>query len=153
MLKDTDRGWKKLLVTLQQQGVALTVGIHEDKGAEQHRGVGKKGATVADVASFNEFGTRRIPSRPFIRAWFDESLQANTARLRTLAKLVVAGKMTTTTMLNRLGLTFRAQAQGRIAAGVSPPNAPSTIQRKGSSKPLIDTGQLKASIDYKIEGL
>ena len=31
------------------------------------------------------------------------------------------------------------------------PNAPSTIARKGHDKPLIDTGTLKASIDYEVK--
>lgn len=33
-----------------------------------------------------------------------------------------------------------------------PPNAPSTKERKGSEHPLIDTGQLKASITYVVRG-
>jgi len=31
---------------------------------------------------------------------------------------------------------------------VAPPNAPATIARKGSSKPLVATGQLKSAISY-----
>lgn len=31
------------------------------------------------------------------------------------------------------------------------PNAPSTIRRKGHDKPLIDTGKLKASINFEVE--
>jgi hypothetical protein len=39
----------------------------------------------------------------------------------------------------------------RIANGIAPPNSPYTIARKGSSKPLIDTGQLRNSITYQVE--
>ena len=38
-------------------------------------------------------------------------------------------------------------------AGVAPsePNAPSTIRKKGSDKPLIDTGRLRQSVNYVIK--
>jgi len=34
----------------------------------------------------------------------------------------------------------------------SPANAPSTIKRKGSANPLIDTGQQRQSVTYSIGG-
>jgi hypothetical protein len=34
----------------------------------------------------------------------------------------------------------------------TPPNAPSTIARKGFNKPLIDTGFMQRKIDYKVMG-
>jgi hypothetical protein len=33
-----------------------------------------------------------------------------------------------------------------------PPNAPATIRAKGSSKPLIDTGEMRQSVTYQIRG-
>ena len=48
--------------------------------------------------------------------------------------------------------------EGRIKEKITegdpdwPPLRPETIKRKGSSKPLIDTGKLRASITHKVEG-
>jgi hypothetical protein len=33
-------------------------------------------------------------------------------------------------------------------AGVPPPNAPSTVAKKGSSRPLVDTGRLVNAITW-----
>ena len=39
-----------------------------------------------------------------------------------------------------------------IDAGVPPPNAPSTIDRKGSNRPLVDTGEMRDNVEYRIDG-
>jgi len=50
-------------------------------------------------------------------------------------------------------------AAGSVSAGIvkqqitdlrSPPNAQSTIERKGSSNPLIDTGLMRQTVTYKV---
>ena len=38
----------------------------------------------------------------------------------------------------------------KFTDGTLTPNAPSTIKKKGSSRPLIDTGQLRQSISNKV---
>jgi hypothetical protein len=43
--------------------------------------------------------------------------------------------------------------QQRIADRIDPPNAASTIKRKGSSVPLIDEGILRTSILGQVERL
>lgn len=53
----------------------------------------------------------------------------------------------------------RLDAAGQLATGYAqrfeeydwPPNAESTIRRKGSSQPNLDTGQLRAAITYIVE--
>jgi hypothetical protein len=126
----------------------ITVGILAEAGKEAHV---DDSLTVLEVAVFNEFGTDRIPERSFIRAWFDE----NESRLRTaLSRMmvsVIAGKRTKEQALELLAQTCVGQIQKRIANGISPPNADSTIDRKGSDKPLVDTGQLRSSISYRVD--
>lgn len=48
---------------------------------------------------------------------------------------------------------------GAFAAGATqqyitdlrdPPNAPYTIEKKGSDNPLIDTGSMRSSVTYKV---
>lgn len=129
------------------------------------------GLTVADVGTFNEFGvgpfTVRgsfssdggmighehpgIPQRSFIRAWFDESQDFIAETLRSQMRLVVAGKITAEVAADRIALAFEGSVKQRISRGIPPPNAPSTIRKKGSSKPLIDKGQLRNAIRGRAE--
>jgi len=142
---DRDAGLKKLLrETLIPGRTNVTVGVQADIGAQQH--VGSK-LTVLDIATIHEFGLGNNPERSFIRATFDE----NQELIYRLAQLVVDGKLTREQALNQLGLRFQAQVIDRINSNIPPPLAPATIKRKGSSLALVDTGQLKSSITYRIE--
>lgn len=138
----------------------ITVGIHGAEGDAMHGEAtfAEDGAlepntelTVAEVATFHEFGTRHIPQRSFIRAWFDESVAENRALLLSQMQLAIAGKLTLEQALERCALKFEAGVRKRIRARIPPPLAQSTIDRKGSSTPLIDTGQLVSSIRAKAE--
>lgn len=140
----------------------ITVGIHGAEGDAMHAEAtfAEDGAlepsselTVAEVGSFHEFGTSTIPQRSFIRAWFDESVAENRELLNSQLKLAIAGKLTLEAALERCALKFEASVRKRIRARIPPPLAQSTIDRKGSTTPLIDTGQLVSSIRGKAEVL
>lgn len=154
--------------------ITVTVGVHADDGAAQHvaNDTGEpQPLTVADIATFHEFGVGPfsvmsafgadgaasvhehpgIPQRSFIRAWFDESQEFIVATLQSQMQLVVAGKLTAEQAGARIALAFEGSMKQRISRGIPPPNAPSTIARKGSSKPLIDRGQLRNSIRAQAE--
>ena len=49
-----------------------------------------------------------------------------------------------------MGQLIKRQIQQSIKDTNSPPNAPSTIRRKGFNKPLIDTGTMWNSVDYEV---
>jgi hypothetical protein len=148
-VRDVDRGYRAFMQRMQKTGQAsVLVGIQAAEGGAAAKG--SPGVQVIQVGTWNEFGTERIPSRSFIRAWFDEYLGQNKAIAKRLAMVAVrTGK--SGTLLDKLGVLFVGQIQRRIAAGIDPANAASTIKRKGSSTPLIDTGQLRSSITYRTE--
>lgn len=129
----------------------ITVGIHGTEGGAAQKESPE--LTVADVATFHEFGTRTIPARSFIRAWFDERVAENRDLLLSQLKLVAAGKLTLEDAMQRVALKMEASVRKRIRAHIAPPLAQSTIDRKGSSTPLISTGQLVASIRAKADVL
>lgn len=138
----------------------ITIGIHADDGEKLHDDATFEddGAlspsvalTVAEVGAFHEFGTRTIPQRSFIRGWFDENVASNRELVFSQLKLVVAGKLPLETALERIALKAEAGVKLRIRNRIPPPLKPATIARKGSSVPLIDTGQLRASIRGKAE--
>lgn len=112
------------------------------------------GLTLVEVATFNEFGTERIPERSFIRGTVDTYRSRYVEQTKQLYAKVCdpGGSMTVQQALAIMGMVIQGDIQARISAGIMPANAPSTVRQKGSSTPLIDTGQLRQSIRYKVEG-
>ncbi len=104
---------------------------------------------MIEVATINEFGLG-VPERSFIRDWADQNQAKNEERLKAIGIQVLKGSYTVDVGLGRLGALFQGEIQQRISSGIAPPNAPSTIARKESSTPLIDTGQLRSSILWKV---
>lgn len=107
------------------------------------------GTTLLDVAYYNEFGIG-VPARPFMRA----GVRGN---LRSINK--VAGEAIVEVNVGNLELKDAAELVGQEAAGgvstyvvelSSPPNSPVTVELKGSSNPLVDTGLLWQSITYEV---
>jgi hypothetical protein len=126
---------------------AVTIGVHAEEGSVPH---GE--ATLLDVAAFHEFGTDRTPRRSFVADWADENDQKNRERLEKIGEALVDGKLPSVEAgLARFGVLGVADVQKRMASGIAPPLSAVTVERKGSSVPLIDTGQLKSSITYRIE--
>ncbi len=54
--------------------------------------------------------------------------------------------------MERALLKIEAAVVKKIQSGVPPPNAPSTIKQKRSSKTLIDTGEMIQHVDHRITG-
>ena len=150
---DIDHGWRRAMDSMAaaaaKPGAAVLVGWPERKGSVQHRGAA---LTVAQIAAIHEFGlpSRGIPERSMVR----ETLRINDKKYREAARKIglgiTAGKMDQRRGLDLLGVMIKGDIQQRIAAGIAPGLKPATIRRKGSSKPLIDTGQMRASIDHEV---
>ncbi len=120
----------------------VTVGIHEDTGIHPDAGI-----TNAQLGAVQHFGNDDIPSRP----WLDVGVETGNADyLATIEKAVKDGT-DIDQALRDVGVTAVGKAQMYMTQLSSPANAPSTVARKGSSNPLIDKGELRASVNYKIQ--
>lgn len=153
-IKDTDHGFAALKIRMAKaaQGARLTVGIHEAEAELPAEG-DDSGATLGDVAAFNEFGGAdgNPPRRSFLADWADQNQDQNQELFRRSVAAVVKGKLPSVDIaMQRLGVRFVAEIQQRIRAGIEPANAESTVERKGSSTPLVDTGQLWSSITFQV---
>jgi hypothetical protein len=135
---------------------AIRVGIHPDAqdyaGREKGEDLPSGAATsVAFVAALHEFGTSRFPARPWLsnsikadRAFYDEKIQ-EAAKDAALNPSKIGGAMAA------LGEISVRKIQNHIEAndiGLKA-NKESTARRKGGNTPLIDTGHLVRSIDWK----
>lgn len=107
----------------------------------------QKKADICDIALWNELGTGHIPSRPFLRKSVDENKTAIDDMLDKSAKMLLSGQPMQR-VLNRLGSFQKGLVQKKIVEGSYVPNAASTIRKKGSSRPLIDTGRMRQSVNY-----
>ena len=106
---------------------------------------------VLDKAFYNEFGTVNIPERPFIREGIRGAKGTLQAIARNEAKQIANGNSTMRQSLSKLGIEGQGAMQESITAGSWPPNAPSTIRQKGSSQPLIDTGEMRQAVTWKVD--
>ena len=96
----------------------------------------------ASLAAVLEFGNERIPSRPFLRQTLAENQEKYTA---LFVKLFESG-ISIDQIYEQIALIAQGDVQQNIVNGKWTANAPSTIKRKKSSKPLIDTGKLRQSV-------
>ena len=106
--------------------------------------------TLVEVAAVNEFGTDRIPSRPFIRGtYLDHTDEVENFIKRSVAT-GIRRKEEPNAIMSRIGVYAKGLMQKEIVEGAWAPNAPLTIKRKHSDKPLIDTGRMRQSIVYVV---
>lgn len=148
-VKDQDKGYREFVRRFWPDGAPkISVGIHEADGAAEHDG--RSPMRVIDIAQIHEFGLGNVPERSFIRAWFDENEPRAREALMRLMTSVLEGKRQPDEALEAFALWVVGEIQARIAKGIDPPLDPRTVKRKGSSVPLIDTGQLRSSISYEI---
>lgn len=142
-VKDIDLGWKKIKKELHLINKSFTkIGIQSTAGTEED------GATIAMVGLYNEFGTKDIPARPFMRSSFEENKkQIEKIKASQYAK-ILAGKQTVKKALGLIGEFMVGKVKLKITSLRTPKNADSTIRIKKSSNPLIDTGRMRASIKH-----
>ncbi len=108
------------------------------------------GTDMCDVAAYNELGTDHIPARPFIRQSVDDNESKIKSFLKGEVKDFAQGK-SAEQILKEIGIFQKDLMQDKITSGSFAPNAESTIKKKGSSKPLVDTGRMRQSVNYVIQ--
>jgi len=148
--KEINKGYREAMEEMQKvkRGPHVKVGTQGATGSRKHPE--GEGATITDIATYNEFGTKTIPERSFIRSTMDDERENLLKMNRKLFFLMAAGKITTARALKILGLVIQSKIKAKITNLREPPNAPRTIAKKGSSNPLIDTGTLRNSITFKV---
>ena len=143
----------------------LTVPIH-------HEAVGKKASEIPDLfvftaASGEKFLAKgegddlvfyywltksvKIPERSFLRTGHDQNVERIIKQTERALGQVIAGKMSMDDMYKLYGRQMSSAIRKYMRDLSSPPNSSATILAKGSSNPLVDTGQLVSSITYKVE--
>lgn len=146
-VKDTDKGWRKMFeqsIAMESKPhvIAGVIGSHSDTGFEQ-----------VEIAGVHEFGSaeRNIPERSFIRSTFDEQERTFFYSAMILMDKIIIGRTKLRDALEQLGFIVQNSIVEKITTLKTPPLSPKTIAAKGSTKPLIDEGRLRASISFEVK--
>ena len=132
----------------QLNRMQLVVGIPSDANSRDE----STGITNAELGAIHEFGVpeKNIPERSPMRSTASEESQ----NLGRLAKIQISEFLKGETSAHDAFATVGAYLQGKIVEKITDgdfePNTEATVRRKKSSKPLIDTGQLRGVITYEV---
>ena len=122
----------------------------------------KDGTFVAQVAAQNEFGTDKIPARPFFRTSVSENKVKWKSVAKRLAKKLLDKDITQKQYLEQLSLVAEGDVRDKIRSIQEPALAESTIKGRLSKlksgkrtgtleKPLIDTAVMINSLTKIVE--
>jgi hypothetical protein len=94
----------------------------------------------------------RVPARPIIEPAIEYHKKEIAEEMGKVARAAMNGE-SIQEKLSNVGIIGQRRVQDWFTnpANGWAPNAPSTIKKKGSGKPLIDTGALRTSISYIVE--
>lgn len=123
-------------------------------GNKNQRDEGEAGN--AEIGLKHEFGsnTENIPPRSFIRMPLEERKADIIRDMGIISGNLMENKITQTQALKQVGVSAENVIQSAFKTsgfGKWAKNSAETIRQKGSSKPLIDTAQLRRSITSDIK--
>jgi hypothetical protein len=161
---DKDKGWNKLMTSFKVNagetagfvGYLRSSGEYKPKPTKGEPGNQTKPQvpiTMAQLAAVHEYGSpeQNIPERSFIRSTLAEHSKEIKRLVKKVTNACVSGKMD---KKRAIGIVCQKIADGMVAkieSNIPPALSEETIRAKGSSVALIDTGQLKNSIDWEVK--
>lgn len=109
-----------------------------------------KNITLNELAKIHEQGLG-VPKRAFMTP----ALQQNRNKYLKFAAgqitPIIMRRQTLNGAWQRIGMMAVADIQQYMVTAQFTPLSPITIKRKGSSRPLIDSGQMRQSITYRVK--
>lgn len=167
----TESGAHELERTLRAlERSAIDVGFFEDQGFHQGASI-----PLPALAAIHEFGATipvtekmrnylaslglplrkettelHIPARPFLGPAFDLYEADLQSALERGLTLVFTGAITVEQFFTEIGRITVGIVVQSLDAVTEPPLHPFTVARKGSTKPLIDTGEMRKAISFRI---
>ena len=143
---DRDLGFNRIVRNLQKlYGMEVVAGMLKDSGKASN------GASYVDIATWNEYGTRRIPSRPFIRISADTNKQSWEKLAQQCVNNVIDGgsprdaaQVVGHKMVEDIREVFGDTSKLKA-------NAPSTVKKKGRNEPLVYSGEMRRRVNFRVE--
>lgn len=146
-------GLAKLIKIVKQLQINPEVRIGIFEGHAGRDGADK--LTNVELGIIHEFGSPggHPPERSFLRSTADHKRKAWMDLMTRALQKVLDGKISVDTALGLVGQRASADVRRAITSGegIPPPLSQVTIDRKGSSRPLVDSSQLVNSITYRTD--
>ncbi len=151
-LKVDKSGWEKMKKELLKgSSLEVQVGIVEPT----YYGSDNDNLSVAQVWQWQEEGlpAQNIPTRPAIRVGFMAPIKKGSYDkiFAESMQRIASGNSTFKQEYTRIGVQAKADLKQSVADWYTPRNAPLTVELKGFDNPLIDSGLLYESIDFKVD--
>lgn len=137
----------------------VLVGIPSDKAwRKPEEGEEASPVNNAVIGYIQEFGSpaRNIPARPFLVPGVRMALERIGKLYESAARALLSGRLATIMDAHhRAGMIAQASVRRKITDGPFQPLSPVTLAKRRArgvkrTKPLIDTGQLRNSINYVV---
>jgi len=115
------------------------------------------GMQVAEYGAYNEFGSLSVPNRPPKRSFIRMPLETKQADVAGYVEKKAKGHIEQgdiKAIFEDIGIAGESKIQEAFDTrgfGSWPADADSTVERKGSGAPLIDTGLLRKSITHRVK--
>ncbi|KLU14548.1 hypothetical protein AFK69_10055 [Xenorhabdus sp. GDc328] len=148
------KGGDKLRAALER--IANTQTIQVNAGILAGATNEDTGEKIAPYAAANEFGTRNIPPRPFMRSTIanksDEWGKILGAQIK--GRLQEVGGIEAA--FETVGKEMALDIKDSIEQSLPPPNAPATVAKKtkkGRASPgqtLVDSGSMQRAVDFEV---
>lgn len=129
--------------------ISVGAGIPPELGGMPHP-KSKAGDTIYDIALANHEGHGDVPARPFIRQYMQDNQVELRQYIDEIAK-VIMNDGDVLSVCKKIEQEIRDGIVQKIDNKEYVPNAESTIRRKKSDTPLVDSGILRGSIRGKTE--
>ena len=144
-----DTGLRKLMEDLKRLAdINTTIGYHEETPVEGST------LTVPMLAAIQEYGTKKIPARPFMRNGAKEAaLEIEDVAAEALRDLINDGVSSPVRVMDQVGDVAAQSILEKLMTTQSwaKPNAEFTIQQKGYDYPLYaGHGRLRDELKYAV---
>lgn len=150
--KSKDDGFKSMIKRLEAiDGTAVEVGVLEG----EHKwlaAIHEYGLDIAVTPAMRAYlhgqGLHlkdstthiHIPERSFLRTGYDKNRDDVMKKAKLLLQEVSAGRMSANAFIKAIGLELSGKIKDYAVELDSPPNHPFTVDRKGTSNPLVGGG-------------
>jgi hypothetical protein len=133
-------------------GLSLTIGFQGESGRQLY----PTGVNVSTVAMFQEFGTKTIPQRAFLRAtMFERRDQVEQIMADAIGSAITNTSPTLSPAIGALsnagrGIVRLVERKINTSTGWAKANAPSTVAKKGFDYPLHETDLMARSVTWAV---
>ena len=144
MVIDKDLGWKRI-----KRKMDFLDGKEIRAGVLPSAGNGEKGTPIAEYATYNEYGTEKITSRPFMATSADENKGWNAPVKRAVGDIIDGAEVISE--LNTVGKKMKDDIKKNVGTHRFKPLKPATVKKKGHDIQLIDSWDLYDAIDFEVK--